>query len=101
RNERNVGFGATANHGLAEAGGDVRIVLNSDARLRPRAIEQLVAPFADPAIGICGPRLLFPDGSHQLSAAKFPTVGRLIAGSFALNEVYRTVFPRRQFRWEL
>lgn len=101
RNERNAGFGATANHGLALATGDVRVVLNSDARLRPGALGLLVAPFADPTIGICGPRLVFPDGTHQLSAAKFPTVARLAAGSFALNELYRSVFPRRRFRWEL
>ena len=101
RNERNLGFGATANHGLELARGAVRIVLNSDARLRPGALERLVAEFDDPTIGICGPRLVFPDGTHQLSAARFPTVGRLVAGSFALNEMYRAVFPSGQFRWEM
>jgi N-acetylglucosaminyl-diphospho-decaprenol L-rhamnosyltransferase len=101
RNDVNLGFGATANRGLAAATGDVRVVLNSDARLRAGALDRLVAGFRDPAVGIAGPRLVFPDGSHQLSAAAFPTVGSFVAGSHAVNEVYRRLRPGRRFRWEL
>lgn len=102
RNEKNMGFGATVNRGLSAAGGDVMLVLNSDARLMPGALERLVEQFAaDRAVGVAGPHLVFEDGSHQTSAASFPTVGSVIAGAFALNEVYRRVRPDRRFRWEL
>lgn len=101
RNDRNVGFGVTANRGLARASGRVRVVLNSDARLRPGALGRLVAAFDDPRVGVAGPRLVFPDGSHQLSAARFPTPQNLLAGSFLLNDAYRRLRPGGRFRWEL
>lgn len=102
RNESNLGFGATANRGLAAARGEVMVVLNSDARLLPGALEHLVEQFAsDPAVGVAGPHLVFEDGTHQTSAASFPTVGSVVTGAYALNEVYRRLRPGRRFRWEL
>ena len=101
RNSSNLGFGATANRGLQNASGAVRVVLNSDARLRPGALDELVGAFRDQRVGIAGARLVFPDGSHQTSAASFPTPGRTLAGSFLLNEMYRSLWPRGRFRWEL
>ncbi len=99
--EEAKGFAGAANAGLEAAGGEVRVVLNSDARLMPGALEALTAAFADPSIGIAGPRLVFPDGSHQTSASRFPTPLRLLTGSFALNEAYRAIRPRSRFPFEL
>jgi N-acetylglucosaminyl-diphospho-decaprenol L-rhamnosyltransferase len=101
RNERNVGFAASANRGLRAAHGAVRIVLNSDARPLPGAVESLVQAFHDPRVGVAGPRLVFPDGTHQVSAAAFPTPGSTLTGSFLLNEIYRGLWPDRRFRYEL
>lgn len=101
RNERNLGFGSTSNRGLHAASGEIRIVLNSDARFTPGAMETLVATFDDPEVGVAGPRLVFGDGSHQTSAASFPTLGSIVAGSFLLNDIYRALRPGRRFRWEL
>lgn len=102
RGERNVGFGSNANRGLERATRDVRVVLNSDARLRPGALEALAATFADDErVGIAGPRLVFPDGSHQTSAASFPSVANSITGSFLANELFRRIFPERRFPFEL
>ena len=100
RGERNVGFGANANRGLRAATGRVRVVLNTDARFHDGALEALVAAFDDDAVGIAGPRLVFADGSHQTSAASFPTVASTFTGSFLLNDLWRAVV-RRPFRWEL
>lgn len=101
RNDRNRGFGATSNRGLSAASGRVRVVLNSDATLHPGAIEALVAAFDDPAVGIAGARRLFPDGSHQTSAARFPTPASILTGSFLANELFRRVVPGRRFPFEL
>lgn len=101
RNDTNRGFGATCNRGLAAAHGAVRVVLNSDARLLPGSIDSLCAAFADPDVGIAGPRLTFADGSHQTSAAAFPTPASIVTGSFLLNELARRVRPGKRFRWEL
>lgn len=101
RNERNVGFGTTANRGLAVCTGDVRVVLNSDTRLRPGALEALAGAFDDDGVGIAGARRVFPDGSHQTSAARFPRPSTIVTGSFLLNELYRRVRPNGRFRYEL
>jgi len=74
----NVGFGAGNNRGAAVANGRWLLLLNSDAFVRPGAIDELVR-FAEthPATGAVGPRLLWPDGRLQRSCRRFPTVFRL------------------------
>ncbi len=101
RHASQQGFATAANTGLSAATGEVRVVLNSDARFTPGALEALVGAFGDQAVGIAGPRLVFPGGTHQISAAAFPTPLRVLAGSFALNEAYRVLFPRGHFPLEL
>jgi hypothetical protein len=93
RNTTNRGFAATANRGLRVATGEMRVVLNSDARVREGALEALSHPFADPRVGIAGARLFFPDGSHQISAARFPTPARIAVGTFGLHDRFRTRWP--------
>jgi N-acetylglucosaminyl-diphospho-decaprenol L-rhamnosyltransferase len=101
RNERNLGFGATCNRGLAAGRRPIRVVLNSDARFLAGSLDALQRAFEDPSVGIAGARRVFPDGTHQTSAASFPTVGSIVTGSFLLNEVFRRVFPNRRFPFEL
>jgi GT2 family glycosyltransferase len=74
----NVGFGAGNNRGAALASGRWLLLLNSDAYVRPGAIDELVR-FAEarPEIGVAGPRLLWPDGRLQRSCRRFPTLFRL------------------------
>jgi N-acetylglucosaminyl-diphospho-decaprenol L-rhamnosyltransferase len=74
----NVGFGAGNNRGAALATGRWLLLLNSDAFVRPGAIDELVR-FAEahPAAGVVGPRLLWPDGRLQRSCRRFPTVFRI------------------------
>lgn len=100
RNPANAGFGATSNRGLRETSGRLRIVLNSDARFLPGAVDALLDAL-EPGVGIVGPRLQFADGSHQTSAAAFPTIGSILTGAFLVNDLYRLLFRGRRFRWEL
>ena len=74
----NVGFGAGNNRGAEVATGRWLLLLNSDAFVRPGAIDELVR-FAEarPSAGVVGPRLLWPDGRLQRSCRRFPTVSRL------------------------
>jgi len=75
--DENVGFGAGNNRGAAVAGGRWLLLLNSDAFVRPGALDELVR-FAEagPADAV-GPRLLWPDGRLQRSCRRFPTVFRI------------------------
>jgi len=72
RLERNEGL-AARNHGLRRATGRLRMFLDSDALLTPGALPELVRLLAgDPDIGLVGPRLVYPDGSLQLSCRRYP-----------------------------
>lgn len=101
RNDRNLGFATTTNRGLRAATRPVRVVLNSDARFTPGALDLLAAAFADPLVGIVGPRLVFADGTHQTSAGTFPRLMTIVTGSFLLNELFRLCFPDRRCPFEL
>lgn len=71
RNDRNLGFAAACNQGLAAASGRHAVLLNNDVVLTPEWLEGLLAHVhADPRIGIVGPRTNFAGGPQQL-----PTVG--------------------------
>jgi N-acetylglucosaminyl-diphospho-decaprenol L-rhamnosyltransferase len=74
----NVGFGAGNNRGAEVATGRWLLLLNSDAFVRPGAIDELVRfAEAQPSAGVVGPKLLWPDGRLQRSCRRFPTVSRL------------------------
>ena len=71
----NRGFGAGNNLGLAEARGGAMLLLNPDTEVVGDAIPRLLAELdADPALGIIGPALRYPDGTAQESRRRFPTV---------------------------
>ncbi|HKH45150.1 MAG TPA: glycosyltransferase family 2 protein [Thermoanaerobaculia bacterium] len=70
-----VGFTRAANLGLAEAGGDILLLLNSDTEVAPGSFAPLLAAFArDPRLGAAGAALHYPDGSPQWSGGGAPTV---------------------------
>jgi GT2 family glycosyltransferase len=72
RRPRNEGF-FSRNYGLRAATGRLRMFLDSDASLTPGALERLVR-FIDehPDVGLVGPRLVYTDGTLQLSTRRFP-----------------------------
>jgi GT2 family glycosyltransferase len=72
RLDRNVGV-AARNEGLRRARGRLRMFLDSDARLTPGALPELAAYLdGNPGAGLVGPRLVYEDGTLQLSARRFP-----------------------------
>jgi GT2 family glycosyltransferase len=72
--ERNVGFSAANNIGVAAASGDVVLLLNDDTVVLD-SLESLLARFEDGRVGAVGPRLVDAGGVPQLSARlAFPTV---------------------------
>jgi O-antigen biosynthesis protein len=65
-NDRNEGFGPANNVAAERARGDLLVLLNPDALVRPGWIEPLIETLeADPGIGAVVPRLLDPDGTVQ------------------------------------
>src|SRR5439155_25553598 len=90
-NGRRQGFAANNNQAIRRSSGRYVLVLNPDTEVRPRALERLVS-FMDcePAVGLCGPQLLFPDGSIQLSCRRFPTLSTVIVRRTPLRVWLRT-----------
>jgi N-acetylglucosaminyl-diphospho-decaprenol L-rhamnosyltransferase len=97
RKQTRHGFAFNNNLAIRTARGRHVLLLNPDTEVRPGALPQLVAYLdAHPRVGICGPRLLFPDGSVQPSARRFPTLGWVVARRTPLRLVLgRTVWSRR------
>lgn len=62
KNEENLGFAGGTNVGIRAAKGEFIITLNNDSRADSRFIEELIKPMADPEVGVCAAKMLFPDG---------------------------------------
>lgn len=70
----NRGFAAGNNLGLREARGRALLLLNPDAEAVGDAIPALLRALdADPALGVVGPALRYPDGARQESRRRAPT----------------------------
>ena len=69
---RNLGYARGVNAGIRAASAEDVLIVNPDVRIRPGAVEALVATAAArPRAGILAPRLSNPDGTLQLSARRF------------------------------
>ena len=84
--EKNLGFAAANNRGLALSSGRYLLLLNSDTVLRKGALQELV-DFLEthPGVGVVTGRLMYGDGSFQHSAFSFPTLWMTFFDFFPLN----------------
>ena len=84
RNEATIGFSRAVNRGVAEATGDLLVLLNSDATVEPESLARVAEAFAaDASLGIAGAALCFPDGTAQWSAGPEPDLSWLFAQASA------------------
>jgi GT2 family glycosyltransferase len=75
RPERNLGFARACNLAAKQASGEFLLLLNSDARPAPDALEKTAAWMrANPDCAVAGGQLLNADSSRQNSIANFPTL---------------------------
>jgi GT2 family glycosyltransferase len=69
----NRGYGAGANIGIAATTEEYVLILNPDTVIPPGSVAGLAAVLDDqPAVGLVGPRLRYPDGSIQPTIRRFP-----------------------------
>lgn len=62
------------------------LVLNPDTRIDPGALRAMVA-FMDrtPGAGVCGPRLMYGDGSFQHAGYRFPSLAQVVLDFWPIN----------------
>jgi len=86
RTGSNEGYGVALNRAARWARGRWLLFLNPDTEVTERAIETLLEfGRRQPTAGVIGPRLLFPDGSTQTSAWRFPSTALVLLESFRLH----------------
>jgi len=97
-NERNTGYAAASNQGMAACQGRYVLVMNPDTRALGSAIAILLA-FMDenPGVGMAGPALLYGDGSFQHSAFRFPSLPQILFDFYPLH--YRLINSRLNGRY--
>jgi len=71
---KRYGFATNVNTGIRRSRGEYVLVLNPDTYMHQGALVTLIRCFRlHPRAGICGPKLINPDGSVQMSYRNFPT----------------------------
>jgi len=88
RSAENLGFGRGNNLGAKRAKGEYLLFLNSDTRLTDNALnESYEFVISKPDLGVYSCRLLNEDKSIQPSGGHFPTLPRLLAWQFFLDDL--------------
>jgi GT2 family glycosyltransferase/glycosyltransferase involved in cell wall biosynthesis len=83
----NRNFAGGYNAGARAASGEVVALLNNDTLVPPGALEALAAEASDPAVGLVGVRLAYPDG-------------RLQHGGFGWRAGQHGLIPYHLFQWD-
>jgi len=66
---KNLGFAEGTNAGIRVAQGEFIFTLNNDTIADPRVLEEIIKPMKTyPKVGICGTKMVFPDGRINSTA---------------------------------
>lgn len=88
----NVGFGAGNNAGMRAVDASFYYLHNADAYLNADSLQTALAAMeADPAIGIAGLSLIYPDGRLQISAYAFSGPLKWTLQLLRVQDIYRLV----------
>lgn len=97
RQRVNRGFAASVNAGVAASRGELVLLLNSDTRVAPGALEGFVRAFEEDAhLGVAGAQLTGADGSLQWSAGPVPTLLWMVVAVSGIAPLVRPFRRRRK-----
>jgi N-acetylglucosaminyl-diphospho-decaprenol L-rhamnosyltransferase len=89
RNPRNLGYAGGVNQGIARAHGRYFLILNPDIEVMEGAVENLWAFMErSPRVGVAGAKLLYPDGSLQMSCRTFYTLRTVLLRRTLLGKLF-------------
>jgi GT2 family glycosyltransferase len=90
QNQKNIGFAAAVNQGVAASTGNVLLLLNPDMEMSDDSLDTSISFLAQhPEIDILGCKLLNVDGTLQESCERFPSIAGNIFESFFLYHILR------------
>ena len=88
KNKKNLGFAAGNNVGIKKAKGEYILLLNSDTKLVEDSLTKMVSFMGkNPKIGISSCQLKGEDGEIQPSGGFFPSIFRVFALMFFLDDI--------------
>jgi len=94
QNIENQGFARANNQAIRDSTGRYILLLNSDAFIQDDSIKNMVAILdANPQIGIAGARLVYPDGSFQVSHSPLPSLNAERLSLLGLDRLLRKRQP--------
>ena len=98
-NKENFGFAKANNQVLDHFRGKYVLFLNPDTEIKQQDSFNKIVEILDKdqKVGICGPKILFGDGSLQLSCGNFPTPFRLLSEVLFLTRFFPLLFPGYRF----
>lgn len=98
RNRENLGFARANNQAIRRASGRIVALLNPDTRVTKGSLRRMKEWMeARPDVGIAGPRLVNPDGSHQESVRRFPRLLDQAMTLLKLQHLWPSAPPFRSY----
>ena len=93
--DSNLGLTRGFNRGVAIATGSILLSLDSDTEVTDGALDAMLACLdAEPGAGASGATLIYPDGTAQKTARRFPSP---LAGLFGRRSALTRLFPNNPF----
>lgn len=90
----NLGFARANNVGMERATGDVFALVNSDALVHERCLENLEQHLRDhPGVGMVAPRVIGSDGSLQKTSRRLPGLWNTFCRTLALDSLLPDAWP--------
>ncbi|MFT4802006.1 MAG: GT2 family glycosyltransferase [Flavobacteriaceae bacterium] len=89
----NIGFGAAHNTVIEKIKSlsTYHLILNPDVSFQPNIITNLIHQLEkDSRITMIAPKVLFPNGKHQYSCRRYPTISELLARRFSFYKAFRS-----------
>jgi hypothetical protein len=99
---KNIGFGSGHNTIISKIKGrsNYHLILNPDVTFEPSVITKLIEVLkTDEDSSVIQPKVLFPNGKHQFSSRKFPSIFELIVRRLGfLKPFFRLTIERGEYR---
>ncbi len=99
---KNIGFGTGHNKviDLIKNSSTFHLVLNPDVTFKPNVIPELIVNFnKNEKLAMISPKVLFPNGEHQYTSRRYPTLSELIIRRFTfLNALFPSIIKKGEYR---